>query len=101
MKYKRQLMSGMFALALLASGTSVFAADIPITGSKAVQQTSQVKMKAVEDGNKDGIVDAKDKNGKDLETKDDVVKKVTPVKHTKGKKSHKVKVTTPVVKPVQ
>jgi hypothetical protein len=101
MKYKRQLMSGMFALALLASGTSVFASDIPVTGSKAVQQTSQVKMKAVEDGNKDGIVDAKDKNGKDLETKDDVVKKVTPVKHTKGKKSHKVKVTTPVVKPVQ
>jgi hypothetical protein len=97
MKYKRQLMSGMFALALLASGTSVFAADIPVTGSKAMQQTN----KAVEDGNKDGIVDAKDKNGKDLETKDDVVKKVAPVKHTKGKKSHKVKTTTPVVKPAQ
>lgn len=98
MKYKRQLMSGMFALALLASGTSVFAADIPVTGSKMVQQTHQVKMKS---DSSDGVVDAKDKNGKDLETKDDMVKKVATVKHKKSVKTHKVKATTTVVKPAQ
>ena len=95
MKYKRQLMSGMFALALLASGTSVFAADIPATGSKMFQQVNQVKMKS---SSSEGILDAKDKNGKDLETKDDIVKKVVTAKHKKSTKTHKVKPTTPVVK---
>jgi hypothetical protein len=47
-----------------------------------------------------GIVDAKDKNGKDLETKDDTVKKVATVKHKKAVKTHKVKTTAPVVKPL-
>lgn len=98
MKYKRQLVSGIFALALLASGSVVFAADIPVTGSKATQHTNQVKMKS---DSSDGIVDAKDKNGKDLETKDDVVKKVTTIKHKKSVKTHKVKMTTPIVKPAQ
>lgn len=98
MKYKRQLMSSMFALALLASGISVFAADIPTTGIKATQQTNQVRMKS---NNSDSIIDAKDKNGKDIERKDDVVKKVNSVKHTKNKKTHKVKATATVVKPTQ
>jgi hypothetical protein len=92
MKYKRQLMSGMFALALLASGTSVFAADIPVTGSKMVQQTHQVKMKS--GTSNDGIIDAKDANGKDLETKDDTVKKVS-TKKAKKVRTH-VKTTKPI-----
>lgn len=99
MKYKRQLMGSMFALALLASGTSVFAADIPVTGSKMFQQTHQVKMKS--GASNDGIIDAKDANGKDLETKDDTVKKVSN-KKAKKIRTH-VKATKPIttIKPLQ
>jgi hypothetical protein len=102
MKYKRQLMSGMFALALLASGTSVFAADIPTTGSKTVQHTNQVKMKS---SSSDGVIDAKDKNGKDIETKDDTTKKVIKKKHKKTSKVHvqftAVPTSTTTTKPLQ
>ena len=38
-------MSGMFALALLTSGTSAFAADVTTTNSKVIEQVNQVKMK--------------------------------------------------------
>ncbi len=103
MKYKRQLVSGMFALTLLVTGSSAFAADIPVIGSKMMQQTNQVKMKS--GVSKDRIVDAKDANGKDLETKDDTVKKVSTIK--KHKKAHTMKVkntstisTTPATKPL-
>jgi hypothetical protein len=85
MKYKRQLMTGMFALALLATGSSVFAADIPVTGLKTMQQTNQVKMKS---GSTDGVIDAKNSKGKDLETKDDTVKKIIKKKHKKTSKIH-------------
>ena len=88
-------MSSMFVLALIASGTSVFAADEPVTDSKMVQQTNQVKMKSVKS---DGVMDMKDKNGKDIEMKDDTAKKVTAVKHKKSAKTHKMKTTIPVVK---
>jgi hypothetical protein len=99
MKYKRQLMTGMFALALLASGASAFAADIPVTtGSKMVQQTGQIKMKS---GSTDGVIDAKDAKGKDLETKDDTVKKVMKKKHKKTSKIHTQSTTIPTTKPLQ
>ena len=89
MKYKKQLVTGMFALTLLASGVSAFAADIPTTNqTKTVSNISHY-----------AIVDAKDKSGKDLETKDDMVKKVKRVKHAKSMKTHKVKTTATVVKP--
>lgn len=94
MKYKRQLVSGMFALALIASGTSAFAADIHTKGSKATQQTNQIKMKQ---NSSNGIVDAKDKNGKDLKRKDDVEKKSTTTKKTA--RTHRVRTNTPIVKP--
>lgn len=90
-------MSGMFALALLASTASVFASDIPVTRLKATEHINQVKMKS---DSTDSIVDTKDKNGKDVETKDDI-KKTRSIKHKKAVKTHKVKIVAPVTKPVQ
>lgn len=50
MKYKRQLMSGMLTVALLASGASVFAADISATNTntstKSIRHNNQMKMKS-------------------------------------------------------
>jgi hypothetical protein len=46
MKYKRQLMTGIFALALMAGGSSVFAAENFIPNSKLDQYQNQVQMKS-------------------------------------------------------
>ena len=79
MKYKRQLMSGIFALALLAGTQSAFAAGIPSTGSKMVEQTNQAKMKSI---SSKGAIGG-------------VAKKITTLKHKKVTKTHKVKTTNP------
>ncbi len=95
MKYKRQIMNSMFAIALLASTTSVFAENMPATSTKVTQGYEQVKMKSrspnkvVEAKGKDREV--KDKNGKDVEAKDDTNKKVKSTK--KHEKSHVKKMT--------
>lgn len=98
MKYKRQLMSGMFTIALIASGTSVFAADIPVTGIKTVEQTAQVRMKS---SSSDITAGVKDTNGKNLKIKNNTVKKSAMVKHKKVVKTHKVKTTVPVTDTTQ
>lgn len=46
MKYKRQLMTGIFALALMAGSSSVFAAEDFIPNSKTIQYHNQVQMKS-------------------------------------------------------
>ena len=50
MKYKRQLISSMFAIALLAGGSNVYAADTTVGNTKMVQQINQIKMKPSHEG---------------------------------------------------
>lgn len=79
-------MSGMLALTIVVSGSTVFAADThAATTTKAHSFRNQVKMKSNEN---DTQVELKDANGKDIETNDDAM---TPASSTRmhGTKNHK------------
>jgi cell division protein FtsX len=55
MKYKRQLMTTMFALSLFAGGTSALAAEDFVPNSKVSQYESQVYMKSLNKTNDENV----------------------------------------------
>jgi hypothetical protein len=55
MKYKRQLMTGIFTLALMAGGSSAFAAEDFIPNSKIMQYQNQLQMKSYANDTSDDI----------------------------------------------
>lgn len=84
MKYKRQLISGMFAIALLAGGSSVYAADTTVGNTKTVHQMNQIKMKSPHE---ESALHLKELSGTKLAPPDGTTQSESSSKKTKKAKS--------------